>query len=335
MSASLVSNITRMRFKYHPPQLIFFAGILFVNALLLGFGVAEENADEAIRVAELRANLENAKTNKAKTFYFPAKTTDADFALVRDVSSLEQVVLVDTCVTDLSPLQELPNLKDIRINRMAKGTVLDLTPLAEVDQLIILKIASVDVLDNGALATLDGLTGLSLHMVDTLDGSDVAKLPNLEKLNINGCNKVTSLQHFAKLEKLTYLSLYRQQLPVKDYEIIRNLKSLKIVQLDFADITDMTCFSGLENLKTIRLGWAKSLTSLKGLETLPALEKLVISEPKVTDWSLIAECPKLTELELDRVQFSDEQLERLKSKLPECRFWIQGRIQPAKSDKSE
>jgi len=92
------------------------------------------------------------------------------------------VNLINTQVSDLSPLAELKNLKILTLNNTQ---VSDLSPLAEVKYLKILTLNNTQVSDLSPLAEVKNLEWLNLRNTQVSDLSPLAELKNLEELDLS------------------------------------------------------------------------------------------------------------------------------------------------------
>lgn len=109
-------------------------------------------------------------------------------------------------VSDLTPLESLPNLRMLTLSRQQK--IDDFTPLAKLSKLEQLDLADCGISDLKPLAGLKNLTQLRLSQNKISDLSPLVGLTKLNHLTLSE-NKLTNeqLTHLSKLENLKFLSI--------------------------------------------------------------------------------------------------------------------------------
>jgi len=109
-------------------------------------------------------------------------------------------------VSDLTPLESLPNLRMLTLSRQQK--IDDFAPLAKLSKLEQLDLADCGITDLKPLAGLKNLTQLRLSQNKTSDLSPLVGLTKLNHLTLSE-NKLTNeqLTHLSKLENLKFLSI--------------------------------------------------------------------------------------------------------------------------------
>ena len=197
-----------------------------------------------------------------------------DYLGVDYFASVEFVWIDYSNVADLSPLVNLPNLRQLSVLRADKLT--DISPLSE----------------------LTGLQWLQLWSTSVTDLSPLAKLTKLKRLELD-CWHVDDITPLANLTKLETLSLLNYS---ADLVALKNLTSLKTLCL-VTDNTDLSALANLTNLKELMLG-GDAITDLSELASLTRLEELSlggppdIHGPAVTDLSPLANLVNLKILKL-------------------------------------
>ena len=138
---------------------------------------------------------------------------------------LREIWLTETNVTDLSPLAELKNLEVLRVE---ETKVYDLSPLVELKSLKFIKLSNTLVSDPSPLAGLKNLTGLDLNETKVSDLSPLAGLKNLEWL-------------------------YLGETEVSDLSPLAGLKNLVLLDLNETSVSDLSPLVGLKNLQSLNL----------------------------------------------------------------------------------
>jgi Leucine-rich repeat (LRR) protein len=170
--------------------------------------------------------------------------------LVQNFPNLQKLAILESKITDLTPLQGLTNLTDLTLQDLPNVT--DLTPLQGLTKLTHLALWGLNFAD---LALLQGLT-------------------NLKELSLCCLSKVitdlTPLQE--RLTNLTRLGLWG--LNVTDFTFLRGLTNLK--ELFWGLDADLTLLQGLTNLTYLGLNHL-NVTDLTPLLKLP-LKELSLAE---------------------------------------------------------
>ena len=166
-------------------------------------------------------------------------------------------------ITDLSPLADLTNLELLRLD---SNQITDLTPLAGLTNLTWLDLWNNQITDLAPLAGLANLIWLHLSSNQISDLTPLAGLTNLTSLNLGGNlggNKVPNLTPLAGLTNLESLSLHDSQ------------------------ISDLTPLSGLINLNSLNLA-SNQISDLSPLAGLTNLTWLVLWDNQISDWAPVA-----------------------------------------------
>ncbi|WP_148639383.1 hypothetical protein [Aquimarina longa] len=118
------------------------------------------------------------------------------------------------------------------------------------------------------------------------------ELPNLKDLSLHTMYSV----NFEYLKQLQNLSMWWNKKMITNFNQLKNLETLHIIEFDEKDLTKL---SKLTNLKSLSFATAK-IKSLKGIETLTNLENLSLGSVRsLTDISDSTALQKLEQLEFD------------------------------------
>ena len=203
-----------------------------------------------------------------------------------------------TQVTDLAPLKGLTVLKELSLD----GTrVTDLAPLEGMTGLETLSLDGTQVTD---LAPLKGLTGLERLFLDGTQVTDLAPLEGLtglETLFLDG-TQVADLAPLEGLMGLKELSLGGTQ--VADFAPLKGLTGLKELSLGRTQVTDLAPLEGMTGLETLSLDGTQ-VTDLAPLKGLTGLERLFLDGTQVTDLAPLEGLTGLETLFLDGTQVAD------------------------------
>lgn len=150
-------------------------------------------------------------------------------------TKLTKLNLSSSCVTDLSPISNLTNLKELDISHSTFTG----------------QPHNVDILKN-----LKNLTSLNLSQMNEMgkitDLSGLSDMTNMQSLSVDD-NAVTNLNGLSKMNKLTTLSAKNNRY-LTDISSLKNTTDLQKLNLDQDDIYDFSPLSGLKNLQDITLG---------------------------------------------------------------------------------
>ncbi len=242
---------------------------------------------------------------------------------VQTYPEVDTLVTQKPCnITDISALTDMEHLTGLILNGCEH--VSDLSPLPQIDGLKKLILPRSDSMsDLSPIKELSGLVDLSLPptTTDVMLAELMAHLPHLERLYLESCNKITDLSPLTGLPKLTYLDLHFVH-NVEDISSLAQLTQLEYLRLLGTRVSDLSPLSNLINLKTIFLWENRYLMDISPIANLTNLEFLgLIDCDLVTDIRPLEKLIHLKGLALigcDNI--SPEQIEALKSALPNCKI---------------
>ena len=233
--------------------------------------------------------------------------------VLRYFTSLEVLDLYGNRISDLSPLSDLTNLKELDISRnyvgfldKTGGTGMNLQPLSSLVRLEILS------------ADENGITDLS----------PLAGLVNLKKLSIEG-NVVSSMEGLSRLTQLEEIRAGKNHITdISQLEGLVNLKTLSLESNCFIEkepyaekgLADITALESLTSLRWLNISY-NYVNSLEPLSKLPNLEYLNASNNSITDMECMrGSGVKRLDLGYNKIQRVDAILE-----MPALEeFWYQG-----------
>lgn len=142
-------------------------------------------------------------------------------------SRLQSLSLLDTPIADYSPLIEMPQIEELKLDRLDEN---DVSICAQLTQLVSLTLNKTpDLMD---LAPLSGLTKLSfLDLINDgiRDISGVAQLSNLDYICLIG-NPISDLSPLANAPRLSAVNITNMDL--QNYRFVLQIPSLKTIYCD-------------------------------------------------------------------------------------------------------
>ena len=252
------------------------------------YSAAEEAVEEAARTGADRLSFD--------TEAFSA--LDRLPAGIGQLGALRVLVLDRTQVSDLTPLAGLTGLKMVRL---IDSQVSDLKPLAGLTGLTVLSLINSQVSDLTPLTGLTGLTQLVINGTPVSNLSLLAELTGLTMLTLDGL-QVSDLRPLARLTGLMQLSL--SGLQVSDVTPLAGLTGLKYLSLSGRQVSDLRPLAGLTGLTALWL-YGTQVGDLTPLAELTALTWLDLSGTQVSDLTPLAGLTGLTTLGLYQIAAID------------------------------
>lgn len=182
---------------------------------------------------------------------------------LRHAAQLRYVSMVDTGVSDISPLAFT---RDLRKVEFTESPITDISPLAK----------------------SAGISGLYLKNTNVSDLSPVAALKQLDSLDISG-SKVSSVASLAKLEKLSFLSA--RHTGIAEIGALAKLRSLMVLNMNDTKLSDL---SALRNIRLHGLNIENTLVEdISPICSLQSLTDLRLAGSRVKDHHMLARLPRL------------------------------------------
>ncbi|PHR96065.1 MAG: hypothetical protein COA78_29235 [Blastopirellula sp.] len=224
-----------------------------------------------------------------------------DISPLAGLTNLKQLDIAGTKFSDLAPLSGLKKLEYLNISYrefsyrdLLHKQITDITPLAELTNLIVLEMSNTDVSDISPLANLKNLVELEMSNTIISDLSPLSGLTNLERLFISGRTD-TDLFPLAKLTKLKELYIYDNvnvSSPLTGFDNPGNLIGVRV--------PSRAAMARFAKKKPIELNVSRNeISNLSPLAALTNLEKLHISITGITDLSPLRGLKKLESLYID------------------------------------
>ena len=143
---------------------------------------------------------------------------------------------------------------------------------------------------------------------------EIKRLTNLTWLDL-GDNQITDITPLEKLTNLTNLSLRVNQ--IANITPLEKLTNLENLILSDNQITDITPLTKLTNLRDLFLD-SNQITDITPLAQLTKLTQLWLDSNQITNITPLAQLTNLTILFLNGNPISEQDIDFLKSKLPNC-----------------
>lgn len=167
-------------------------------------------------------------------------------AQLKDLQKLEELYLAGTLIgdEDLQHLDLFPNLKKLRISKLAQVTGGGLEQVAKLKHLVDLDLSENSSLFDADLAPLAAMTSLeklNLWRVAMTDAGaeNLAMLTNLTSLNLDNTQLTdVGLEHLTKMNKLTFLHLGSTAITDAGLSKLAGLKSLQDLKVTRTAITE-------------------------------------------------------------------------------------------------
>lgn len=151
--------------------------------------------------------------------------------------------------------------------------------------------------DIGAIKSLTNLRRVEFSSNQISDISPLKNLINLQELAL-GDNQISNINSLGNMTNLQTLILYRNS--ISDISPLKNLNNLQILNLSMNSISDISPLKNLTNLQTLDIG-KNNIKDISPLKNLTNLKELRISEG----------------------QLSDNEIDSLKSALPNLKITVE------------
>ena len=207
------------------------------------------------------------------------------------ILSVERVVQNYQGFSSLEAVRPLTKLKVLLVRGSGKVDTID--ALRELTSLEQLDIGECRVIDLSPLAGLQQLRELAIDSVGVTDLAVLASLVNLEKLSITGI-PATTLRGLEGLTKLRELNANSSH--VSDISALASAKSLERVMLNWLTIADLSPLRGASALRILEMNQAQvGRVDLRGLDQLEVLSAI---GAKLEEFSFVGHLPSLKKLHL-------------------------------------
>ena len=165
-----------------------------------------------------------------------------------DMNQIGSLSIYNARISSLVGLEKLNNVRKIDISTI---TTTDLSPLANLENVILLRLIGQNGFDLNGLGDYPNLVQLSLGMNNKGTGySKIGTYTNLTTLDLGNCRGIdTSI--LKNLNKLTNLTLSKSN--IKDIEFVSNMTELKMLNVSYNQITNIEPLNNLTKLGTVSM----------------------------------------------------------------------------------
>ena len=247
----------------------------------------------------------------------------ADISSLSVCSNLEYLNLANTGITDISVLSELPALRRLNLSdnctmvydeaqkrKIPCSTIADWSLLSELTALTELDLKFAGFYDASYLSNLTNLVSLDLSYNSYLtDISPLSNLKSLEFLGLNGSawgyyqTNSSRLIHGYFFD-IDHLFIYGEITDISCLSALQNLKTLEISSQ--IQINDFSCLSECKNLQKIN-ALNSSLTDISFISKIP-IKELIVPQCDIEDFTPLSDCKDIISLNLSSTDFSDTSL---------------------------
>ena len=217
-------------------------------------------------------------------------------------------------ITDLTGIEYASNLmifhleaEDIEGNgHVNDNTVLDLQPLAGLENLYWLYLHRNNIPDISALSRLTNLSTLYLRRSNISNISALSGLTNLNTLEL-WANNITDISALSRLTNLNRLDLGANN--ISDVSVLSRLTNLNTLELGANNISDISALSALENLAWLAL-YNNNISDISALSRLTNLNRLYLWNNPLSYTSINTHIPAMQAkgVEIDYTQRTPRKL---------------------------
>lgn len=246
----------------------------------IGIRGMNANEDDIIEVRSIKG-LEYCKNLKTLTIS-SGEIPDDD----------EEIRYSEGAIKDLTPLA---GLKKLELLRLSHNEISDVSPLKDLTNLKSLYISHNNISDISALKNLKNLENFDFAVNKVSDIGALKNLKNLKLLDIYS-NSISNIDAVKDLEKLLYFRADSNK--IEKIDSLKNLKLLEDLDLGNNKLKDTSVLNGLINLKKLSLK-GNNIENLN-LNKLINLDDLNLENNKISDISFLKNSTKLANLNLKK-----------------------------------
>ena len=217
---------------------------------------------------------------------------------LEDLTSLRELFIDGTWVSDLAPLT---NLRSLQLLAVADTQVNDLRPLAKLSSLQVLGLSNTGVSDLAPLANLDSLQWLNASGTQISNLAPLANLASLQRLHVSD-TQVCDLAPLANLLSLQWLHAANTQ--VRDLAPLANLPSFQSLNVGSTQVSNLAPLANLTSLLWLHVGNTQ-VCDLTPLANLTSLQRLKAWNIQIDDLTALCNLFSLQALSISSTQVSD------------------------------
>ncbi len=305
--------------------------ILFALSLLLAFGLQlhaqeEEEMSRFFREtdwATWKVGIANPQTVKK---LFIRDKEPLDYEALKHFTELEQLIVYESPIADLSWLQDYPKLKVLELQgnslKSLEGIqvlrhlqefgcnanfVSDLSPLDSLLDLTWLQIYDNDIQSLEPIGHLPHVTNLDVSRNDIRSLQPIANWTWLENLSVYNSENLVDISEIANFKRLKGLNISFLPIPNFSLKILEEHKDMENLRIQgmVASNSELQYIMHLTKMQQLTMGKNDNVTALDSLRLLTKLTYLDVHSNDVTDISAIRNFPKLVKLVVYRNAITD------------------------------
>jgi Leucine-rich repeat (LRR) protein len=216
---------------------------------------------------------------------------------ISDIKSLESLIELENLNLDKNPIKDFSSIKSLKnLTKLffTGNEIIDTDFFTSLKELNTLKLIDVTISNLDFLEKLPNLRNLSLRTLgNSTDTSSIKNLKNLDILDLNGY-QILDYNFLNNSKQLKSLSFRDMKVSFKN---LKNLTQLKELYLDNTQISGLTDFQKLPNLRKLAIMNNEAI-DIKPLKELPNLKMLSLSKTEILDSTSFEHLMNLEELYL-------------------------------------
>jgi hypothetical protein len=185
------------------------------------------------------------------------------------------------------------------------------------DDVVAVRLSGKQVDNISFLADLPAVVDLSVSGTNVTDLSPISSLAGMKRLDLTAC-PVRNVAPIKNLTMLERLSLENTQ--ISDIRPLTNLTNLVSLALDGTQVSDLSPLAGMSKLVELKLFFCPNICDAKPLSGLTKLGYLDLSDTAVESIEPLIGLKSLAFLSLSRTTVPQEESQRLRTLLPNCRI---------------
>jgi internalin A len=216
------------------------------------------------------------------------------------LTSIEELEINGTELKDVSPIEQLTNLKilDISENQI-EFLPENMENLQKLEELYLYGNKIDDILP---LETLTNLSNLALNYNNVKDILPIKNMSKLARFNASN-NNIADISVIENLPNLISFAAHINKITILP-DNFSDLKKLNYLDLSYNEILELPAMAGLDSLKTLYLGH-NEISDMTPLDSLENLEVLSVAGNKITKIPILKNLKSLWDLGLEMNEITD------------------------------
>ncbi len=253
--------------KSNPTDIVNIPDIQFKRSLNQSLNVKDKDSD--ITVAQMETLTSYSETNNKGI----KDITGIEYAV-----NIEEFVLQDNQVVDISPLAGLSNLWKFS---MRENKISDMTPLAGMTQITSLDLSTNPLSDISTISTLTNVKNINFKNCSIDDIGALSGLTHLNHVTLNN-NYISDITALSGKKEMTELDISDNT--ISDLSPIADASMLVKLYVNNNQISDISALSTMNSLQTFEAN-NNQISDLSPIKPLTKLDMLKLSGNKISDLS--------------------------------------------------